>query len=168
MTEADDVHSGISRRQALRRGAIAGGAVLWATPVVQTIAVRQAGAQAASPPGEIDGKAISNIQFCFTCGGTTYFAHVDSIHSANNFNCDDNIGEGAECFDQDTLCAGAQDGCGLFTLSNLVFDNEGELAGVTVTLTCAGGVFVHAAAKCGQLCSAAQVGSNQTTFTACA
>lgn len=40
---------GITRRQALKKGAIFGGALAWATPVVQVIAMKPAFAQAASP-----------------------------------------------------------------------------------------------------------------------
>lgn len=41
--------SGITRREVLRRGAILGGAVAWATPVVQVVGMRPALAQAPSP-----------------------------------------------------------------------------------------------------------------------
>jgi hypothetical protein len=41
--------TGISRRDALKRGAVIGGAVLWVTPIVQNIAISPAGAQTPSP-----------------------------------------------------------------------------------------------------------------------
>lgn len=41
---------GITRRTALRRGAVVGGAVIWATPVVQTLGMRQAWGQATPLP----------------------------------------------------------------------------------------------------------------------
>lgn len=51
----DDQSSGVSeqrhsvsRRNALKKGAIAGGALLWVTPVVQVVGLGQANAQAAS------------------------------------------------------------------------------------------------------------------------
>jgi hypothetical protein len=41
--------TGVSRRDFLKRGAALGGAIAWATPVVQTIGMRAAFAQTASP-----------------------------------------------------------------------------------------------------------------------
>jgi hypothetical protein len=41
--------SGITRREALKRGAIFGGALVWATPVVQMVGMRPAFAQVPSP-----------------------------------------------------------------------------------------------------------------------
>ena len=49
---------GISRRDLLRKGAVLGGAVVWATPVVQTLSMGRAYAQTASPTGV---KGISYI-----------------------------------------------------------------------------------------------------------
>lgn len=43
------VQPGITRREALKRGAILGGALVWATPVVQTIGMRPAFAEHDSP-----------------------------------------------------------------------------------------------------------------------
>jgi hypothetical protein len=40
---------GITRRQALKRGAVLGGALAWATPVVQVVGMRAAQAQTVSP-----------------------------------------------------------------------------------------------------------------------
>jgi hypothetical protein len=45
----EEVAGSITRRQALRRGTALGGAVLWATPVVQILGMSPALAQAASP-----------------------------------------------------------------------------------------------------------------------
>jgi hypothetical protein len=41
--------SGLTRREILKRGAVFGGALVWATPVVQTVGMRAASAQEASP-----------------------------------------------------------------------------------------------------------------------
>jgi hypothetical protein len=43
---------GITRRQALKKGVIFGGALAWATPVVQVIGMKPALAQVASPIGD--------------------------------------------------------------------------------------------------------------------
>lgn len=45
---------GISRRDLLRKGAVLGGAVVWAAPVVQTLGMGRAYAQTASPTGDKD------------------------------------------------------------------------------------------------------------------
>jgi hypothetical protein len=50
----EEVAGSITRRQALRRGTALGGAVLWATPVVQILGMSPALAQAASPPPDDD------------------------------------------------------------------------------------------------------------------
>ena len=54
---------GISRRDLLRKGAVLGGAVVWATPVVQTLSMGRAYAQTASPTGV---KGISYIGIMLT------------------------------------------------------------------------------------------------------
>lgn len=60
---------GISRRDLLKRGAALGGAVVWATPVVQTLGMGRAFASTASPTGT----AISYIAITWSCdGGQTY------------------------------------------------------------------------------------------------
>ncbi len=45
----DQQQPGLTRREMLKRGAIFGGAVIWATPVVQTVGMNRALAQEASP-----------------------------------------------------------------------------------------------------------------------
>ena len=49
VTVSEDGGSGISRRDAIKKGAIVGGAVVWATPVIQAIGINPAGAQTPSP-----------------------------------------------------------------------------------------------------------------------
>ena len=56
---------GISRRDLLRKGAVLGGAVVWATPVVQTLSMGRAYAQIASPTGDKDISYIGiNVTNC--------------------------------------------------------------------------------------------------------
>ena len=62
---------GVTRRDLLRRGAVLGGAVVWMTPVVQTIGMSRAFAQTASP--DPCTPAISYVAMNVTCGGTDYF-----------------------------------------------------------------------------------------------
>lgn len=59
---AESQQQGISRRDLLKRGAALGGAVVWATPVVQTLGMGRAYAQSASPPD------ISYIALVLRCG----------------------------------------------------------------------------------------------------
>lgn len=69
---AENESQGITRRDLLRRGAALGGAVVWATPVVQTLGMGRAFAQVPSPTG---GKGISYIGINATCTeGGNYFA----------------------------------------------------------------------------------------------
>jgi hypothetical protein len=57
----DQQQSGITRREMLKRGAIFGGAVVWATPVVQTVGMRRALAQAPSDNCIPDNWAIEMV-----------------------------------------------------------------------------------------------------------
>lgn len=65
---------GLSRRSLMKRGAIVGGALVWAAPMVQTIA-RPAFA-ATSPPPTPGG--ISFVALIINCGGTTYRIKFDA------------------------------------------------------------------------------------------
>ena len=67
----DNVEQGITRRELIRRGAALGGAVVWVTPVVQTMGMGRAFAQTASPAPCTPG--ISFIAMNVTCGGVDYF-----------------------------------------------------------------------------------------------
>lgn len=60
---------GITRRDLLRRGAVLGGAVVWTTPMVQTLGMGRAFAQTASPVGT----DISYIAITWRCGDGPYF-----------------------------------------------------------------------------------------------
>jgi hypothetical protein len=56
---------GITRRQALRKGAILGGALAWATPIVQVIGMKPAFAQVVSPFTELVAVRTGNVTRCF-------------------------------------------------------------------------------------------------------
>lgn len=70
----ENIEQGISRRELLRRGAVLGGAVVWTTPVVQTLGMGRAFAQTASPEG---GKDISYVVVQWDCDGTKYHTKWD-------------------------------------------------------------------------------------------
>lgn len=73
---------GISRRDLLRRGAVVGGTVLWATPVIQSLGSKAfAGAQPASPD-------VHGCCFCYDGSGgpetaTRSFCTADHFDGAN-------------------------------------------------------------------------------------
>lgn len=161
-----------SRRDALKRGAVVGG-LLWVTPAVQLIGISPAHAQTASgggggsttttttPGGGVDLKGISFIEFRFTCNGQPYYAKIEEINSATDFVCE-GPHSGANC---GVSQAGASDGCGLFTLSNLVYDGDGDLVGVTVNLSaaCSNADFVAGMSKCAGSCVGASEHSSGTS-----
>ena len=155
---AEGSRPGISRREALKRGAVAGGAVLWVTPIVQNVAISAAGAAGPSPQ---PGPAVSFIAFRFTCGGTSYFVKH----------------EGFTLLDQDGTCigsvnnpnqnscgvddAGAASGCntGLYTVVTSFSNGEATLVTVTLNANCTGQID-QAQAKCGDAhggCHPAQI-----------
>ncbi|MBW3548198.1 MAG: hypothetical protein KY452_08725 [Actinobacteria bacterium] len=52
-SSADETPSGVTRREAIKKGAIVGGTVMWVAPLVQTVGMSSASAQTASPqPGD--------------------------------------------------------------------------------------------------------------------
>lgn len=65
----EELNQGISRRDLLRRGAVLGGAVIWTTPVVQTLGMGRAFAQTASPVE--GGKDVSYAVISWVCEGQT-------------------------------------------------------------------------------------------------
>lgn len=86
----EEVSQGITRRDLLRRGAVLGGAVMWTTPVVQTLGMGRAFAQTASP---VETR-ISFIAMNVNCGGTVFFVkwetdtgQFESSPADNNPNC---------------------------------------------------------------------------------
>ena len=68
----EETGQGISRRDLLRRGAALGGAVVWMTPVVQTLGMGRAFAQTASPPPG-GGQDISYVGINVVCSTESFF-----------------------------------------------------------------------------------------------
>ncbi len=62
-------NQGITRRDLLKKGAVLGGAVVWVTPIVQSVGMGRAFAQTTSPCTP----PISYIAMNVTCGGIPYF-----------------------------------------------------------------------------------------------
>ena len=65
----------IDRREALRRGALVGGALMWATPVVQSVAMRTA---VASTP-VVGADCPSHLDIKVECAGVTQCLIVEPI-----------------------------------------------------------------------------------------
>ena len=162
---------GISRRQALKKGAVVGGTVLWATPVVQSIGMSRAFGQVPSPIIE-EGPGISFIAVRFVCGGTTYVVKFEGIESEATTVCE-GPGEGEFCgVNVDNAVSGC--GLGLVELFDFVFNPDGEVVRVSLRLTdaCANGAILEAATKCGvpispgdHGCVDATINGTTVTFT---
>jgi hypothetical protein len=99
MSESQE--QGISRRDLLKRGAALGGAVVWATPVVQTLGMGRAFAQTASPVG---GKDISyigiNVEGCEVNGAPFFVKWEDGA------GWEDSPGAAPSCEDKENLPSG--------------------------------------------------------------
>jgi hypothetical protein len=142
-TAVEGGRPGISRRDALKKGAVAGGAVLWVSPIVQNIGISRAFAQSASPLPH----GISFVAFRFTCGGQAYFSKIE-FSSAGAGECE-GPNASTNCGVNDD---GALNGCGLgFYTIDTQFNSSGEPVIVTITLTaaCTNAAFVDGQVKCG-------------------
>jgi hypothetical protein len=92
MTETSP--EGLSRRDALKRMAVVGGTLAWATPVVQTISAGPAFAQYPTLNG------ISYIALNVTCGGTAFFIkyETDPCRESGGLDCfEDDPGKAPSC-----------------------------------------------------------------------
>ena len=154
--------SHITRRELLKRGALTSAAVVWATPVVQTIGMSKALAQDASPttttttttttlpPGDTD---ISYIALNVECDGDHYFIkyEVDSGWESDPGNapkCDGIFSPAG---------AGANGGAMGF---GVTLNGDG-----TITIDVPSGCTVlSSASKAGQNCCAGGSGSGPLTF----
>ena len=85
MTDGND--SRLARRDLLKRGALVGGAVLWTTPVVQSI-----GGTALATGGSAGGQAPSYTLIVLKCGTNSYTRVV--IGQDGKAECGGNIGNG--------------------------------------------------------------------------
>ena len=95
---------GISRRELLRKGAVLGGAVVWATPVVQTLSMGRAYAQTASPTGV---KGISYVGIMLTgCPGDLTNFFVKWEEEGEDSDWEMYPGAVPSCADKDSLADG--------------------------------------------------------------
>ena len=92
-----DQLGGITRRQALKRGAILGGALVWATPVVQVVGMRPA--LAAPLSGLVP---LSFGSFCILVPQEIYDTFTICINGGGNFiTCLEDAFDGADPFSFD-------------------------------------------------------------------
>ena len=170
----EEQSAGLTRRDMLKRGAIAGSAAVWVMPAMEVLGVGRRYAQAASGgpsptttpttaattttiAGGGGGKGISFVAFKYLCGGTTYFVKLEGSTLAT---CEDpNRGENCGI-----SLAGTVSGCGLGQYTSVNTLSGGEPTKVVVTLTCLGGTFVSAMARAGTTCIAASISGNVATF----
>jgi hypothetical protein len=87
--EPDEQIVGITRRQALKRGAIFGGALAWATPVVQIIGMKPAFAQVTSPVGDrVVTARTGNTAHCFIVTHEVFDCfEAECVGEANQLSC---------------------------------------------------------------------------------
>ena len=94
---------GISRRDLLRKGAVLGGAVVWVTPVVQTLGMGRAFAQTASPVGKDISYIGINVSNCEVNGAPFFLKWEDGAW-------EDSPGAGPSCAEKEDLPAGVNGG----------------------------------------------------------
>ncbi len=69
-SSSDDTRSGVTRREAIKKGAIVGGTVMWVAPLVQTVGMSPASAQTVSPqPGACVCTGTNSFDVQATLGG---------------------------------------------------------------------------------------------------
>ena len=125
---------GVTRRELLRRGAVLGGAVMWITPVVQTLGMGRAFAQTTSPTGDKEISYIGiNVTGC-DVNDAPFFAKWE------DGNWEESPGAAPECADKDSLPNGVDGGTKGFSVS-LIGDGScanlhipAEYANCTVTV----------------------------------
>jgi hypothetical protein len=106
MTESGET---LSRREALKRVAVVGGTLAWATPVVQTISAGPAFAQYPTP----NGPALSFIALNVTCNGTAFFIKYETDPCKES--------AGLDCFEDNP---GGAPSCDFFTPTGIKVDGE--------------------------------------------
>jgi hypothetical protein len=157
----EETSQGITRRDLLRRGAVLGGAVVWTTPVVQTLGMGRAFASTASPVG--DGPDVSYIALVLACDGvSTWYVKWEAD---GNGSFEDDPGSMQECSNTLNL-AGAQkadgdqwlevvpQGNNCFTVKLKDGVTEADVCGTGKSLTVQAGVV-----KGGQECEQTATGS---------
>jgi hypothetical protein len=154
---------GVSRRDALKKGAAVGGALLWATPVVQTIGMTRAYAAGVSGSGEEAGP--SYIALNVDCGGrrsTGYSIKYEGCTAPD------------DCFETDP---GRTPGCeGLFDFEGVetdgdalgfVVDGPHPDTGCVTIIVPAGCTVTESVIKKGQECCPGPRGSGTLIFCPC-
>jgi hypothetical protein len=124
---------GSTRRDLLKRGAVAGGTLLWATPVIQSLDLRAAAAAAGTekpppptiaekmppsvvttttspderPPFPPAGQAIQHLDFLISSAGVVYGARYEAFGDGGAFVAPEKAPEGASLEPKQPDCLGA-------------------------------------------------------------
>ncbi len=111
----------ISRREALKRGAVFGGALVWATPVIQTVGMTPAFAQNTSPVDECEDFVFWRAKANWDEDEGAFIWEPDPGVGAND--CD-------PCDDADGV-----DGSSFLDVENVVLNDDGEPDTAEVVVT---------------------------------
>jgi hypothetical protein len=83
MSEEESVENDLDRRTMIRRTALVGGSLVWATPAVQSLGGSAlANTATGSPPPDKDGNAPSNVVLLLLCEGVYYQIKFDAGSAA--------------------------------------------------------------------------------------
>jgi hypothetical protein len=156
MTETSP--EGLSRRDALKRVAIAGGTLAWATPLVQTISAGPAFAQYPTLHN------VSFIALNVTCAGTAYFIkyETDPCKDSGGADCfEDDPGKATSCEIFFTPTGTKADGEDLGFIGSLPDPGTGDVT-ITVPLGC---TVDESAVKGGGDCCPGPTGTGDLAFS---
>lgn len=141
----------VTRREMLKRGAVTGAAIAWATPVIQTVSMSKAFAQAAS--GAVVDTDISYIALNVACNGNLYFIKYE-VGSG----WEDDPGNAPFCDGLITPYADGADGGSLGF--GAVHNNDGTIS-ITVPAGCD---VVDSVSKAGLNCCGGGTGGGTLTY----
>lgn len=169
MTEAEFgtiQQEGVSRRDVMKRGALVGGAMVWATPIVQTM-----GSPAFASEGTPEG-ALSFVAIAYDFDGKTYRFKFNDIPDS----CPDHVTD-LQCGDEDPNvdCGSFAVPCDSVTLRSSTTDglsnpppNVTSCSSCEVTIEMpSGSSNIESVIKCGQDCFKEQHGSTLTLTFNC-
>lgn len=157
--ELNEETGGLSRRSMIKRGALVGGTLVWAQPVVQGF-----GTAAGAQTGE--GSPLSGFSYIavvFSCGGTTYYAKYEL--DEGTWEEDPGVGED-QC--EGVLNTSGTTGIGGSDAEALLGtpSQTGDVVTITLTGACTNGSFTGGVLKQGQdPCANGTPSGDSITFT---
>ena len=156
--EFNEETDGLSRRSMIKRGALVGGTLVWAQPVVQGF-----GTAAGAQGGDVSAlTGFSYIAVRFTCGTTTYWAKYELDEGA----WEESPGVGNNQCSASIDTTGATGVGGTTAASMLNVSQTGTTVTITLIGDCANGSFGGGWLKQAQdPCKTGTPSGNQITFT---